>query len=164
MFDVRMTKQTMLNLSFKISLFHFSKSLCFSLFRKCAAACVVCQDKIGRLRRALLYILIARPGLRELLDTCDTRDILNTLHTFETPDTSNIWYFKPLTVNRIHFPTLRPSETQLKQLVFSSMALPKDILLFTQLSTCYLSLCLLQFLISCELACLFYAAAPESVR
>ena len=68
----------------------FSKSPLFSLFRKCAAACVVCQDKIRRLRRALLYILIARPGLRELLDTCDTRDILNTLHTFETPDTSNI--------------------------------------------------------------------------
>ena len=87
MFDVRMTKQTRLNLSFKISLSHFSKSLCFSLFRKCAAACVVYQDKIGRLRRALLYILIARPGLRELLDTRDTPD---TLHTFETVVTSDI--------------------------------------------------------------------------
>ena len=159
-----MTKQTRLNLSFKISLSHFSKSLCFSLFRKCAAACVVCQDKIGRLRRALLYILIAPPGLRELLDTCDTRDILNTLHTFETPDNSNIWYFKPLTVNRIHFPTLRPSDTQLKQLVFSSMALQKMYccLLTFLLVTCHLSSSAPDFVWASMVV--FYAATPEAVR
>ena len=82
------------------------------MFRKVAAACVVCQDKIGRLRRALLYILIAQPGLRELLDTRDTRDILNTLHTFETPDTFDtfdiLWTLNTLDINSPARPSWAP--------------------------------------------------------